>query len=133
MKNLLLITALTLLLGAAQCGSVENIQLGEPFSLQLGQQVQSERNALQFTSVKEDSRCPKYTNCLWEGQVVVQLMLGDKDRQAIDLALRPNEPAAAQGMADGYIYTLQEVNPYPQAGQSIKMEDYIITLVVEAI
>jgi len=123
------------LLCAAKCSSnrTEAYQLGEPIRLTFGAQALSPHTAMQFTSVKEDSRCPKYTNCMWDGQVVVQLSLGERNRQLVDLALRSDKPEAAQSAIDGYLYRLKEVAPYPEAGENIDIEDYVITVVVEAI
>jgi len=135
MKRLLFFTLLLALLCAAKCSSnrTEAYQLGEPIRLTFGAQALSPHTAMQFTSVKEDSRCPKYTNCMWDGQVVVQLSLGERNRQLVDLALRSDKPEAAQSAIDGYLYRLKEVAPYPEAGENIDIEDYVITVVVEAI
>jgi len=128
-----MITLLSLLLCAATCDSVDRYDLGEPIRLELGGRAISPHDAMQFVSVPEDSRCPKYANCIWEGQVVVQLSVGEEGRESVKLALHPEQPEAAQKSLGGYIYRLQEVAPFPQAGQNIKMEDYVITVVVEAI
>lgn len=133
MKQLLFFTSLSLLLCAATCESNNRYQLGDPIRLELGGRAISPHDAIQFVSVTEDSRCPEYTNCIWEGQVGVQLSVGKDGRETVKLALQPEKPEAGQQQLDGYIYRLQKVEPYPKAGQNIRMEDYVITVVVEAI
>ena len=133
MKQLVFITGLALLLCAATCDNGNQYQLGEPIRLELGGRATSPHDVMQFVSVTEDSRCPEYTNCIWEGQVGIQLSIGKDGRESVKLALHPEQPEAAQQSLGGYIYRLQKVEPYPKAGQNIRMEDYVITVVVEAI
>ena len=133
MKNHLLLFALFLLFGAAKCGNKNDYQLGQAFRLQLGEtaRCQCHGPVIQFTAIKEDSRCPEYTNCIWEGQAVIQFSLEKDSRQYIDLALRAGHPELASKKVGNYIYRLEKVTPYPQADKEAKPEEYIVELVVE--
>lgn len=129
-----LLPLLALALSAAKCSDeVSDCHTGEPIELQIGGTVDCKDTPIQLVAVKEDSRCPEYTNCVWEGQAVVQLALGNGDRQTVDLTLRDGKPELASKAVGGYIYRLAEVTPYPVAGQSIQPEEYVVTFIVEAI
>lgn len=125
---------LALLLSAAQCSQKEiGCELGKPFQLQIGETMNCKDSPIQFVAIKEDSRCPEYVNCVWEGQVVIQLALGEREREMVDLTLREGKPALASQKVGAYIYRLEEVVPYPVSDKKIEPEDYSITLVVESI
>ena len=135
MKYYLLLFALFLLFSASKCGNKNQYQLGQLLRLQLGESARCECSgpAIQFTAIKEDSRCPEYTNCIWEGQSVIQFSLEKGSRQYIDLALRAGHPELASKKIGNYIYRLEKVTPYPQADKEVKPEEYIVELVVEGI
>jgi hypothetical protein len=134
MKIKYLLPLLALALSAAKCSEdISDCPMGEPIKLQIGGAVECQGTPIQLVAVKEDSRCPEYTNCVWEGQAVVQLALGNGDRQTLDLTLRDGKPELASKTMGGYIYRLSEVTPYPVAGQSIQPEEYVVTFIVEAI
>ena len=134
MKIKYLLPLLAIVLTAAKCSDeVSGCPMGEPMKLQIGGTVECQDTPIQLVAVKEDSRCPKYTTCVWEGQAVVQFALGNGDRETLDLTLREGKPELASKTMGGYIYRLAEVSPYPVAGQSIKPEEYTVTFIVEAI
>ncbi len=134
MKIINLLPLFALLLVAAKCSDEEpGCQLGEPVQLQIGGKIDCKGAPIQLVAVKEDSRCPQYANCVWEGQAVIQLALGDRDRQMVDLTLRDGKPELASKSIGGYIYRLSDVTPYPVAGQTIQPEEYVVTFTVEAI
>lgn len=135
MKNFLLLLSLFLIFGAAQCGNKNTYRLGEAFRLQLGETIRCRCGGpdIQFTAIKEDSRCPEYTDCIWEGQAVLQFSLEGKGRQYIDLAKRAGHPELASTKVGNFIYRLEEVSPAARPGKSIQPEEYIVELVVEGI
>ncbi|TXB61468.1 hypothetical protein [Phaeodactylibacter luteus] len=134
MKITHLLPVLALFFGSATCSSpTDSCKLGQPIQLQIGEMAQCKERQLQLVAVKEDSRCPEYANCVWEGQAVVQLALGEEPRETIDLTLREGKPELSSQTMGGYIFRLTDVSPYPVSGQQIKPDDYLITLVVEAI
>ena len=135
MKNYLLLFTLFLLFAAADCGNKNRYELGQPFRLQIGEtkQCQCQGPDIQFIAIKEDSRCPEYTNCIWEGQAVIQFSLEGRERQYIDLALRDGHPQLASKKVGTFIYRLERVSPAAQPGKSPQPEEYIVELVVEGI
>jgi len=135
MKNCIFLFTLCLLLGAAKCGYRNGYEIGQPFRLQVGEAARCRCPGpeIQFTAIKEDSRCPEFANCIWEGQAVIQFSLSGEDRRYIDLALREGHPELATKKVDNYIYRLEKVSPYPQAGKEIQPEEYLVEIVVEGI
>ncbi|MCB0579951.1 MAG: hypothetical protein KDD10_11680 [Phaeodactylibacter sp.] len=135
MKYYLLLFSLALLFGAAKCGNQNDYQLGQLFRLQLGESARCHcpGPTIQFTAIKEDSRCPEFTNCIWEGQAVIQFSLEKGERQYVDLTLRAGHPELASKKVGDYIYRLEKVSPYPQAGKAHQPEEYVVEMVVEGI
>jgi hypothetical protein len=137
MKQMLTLGALCLLFLAAKCGDTpkeeKGFQVGTPFSLVIQEQIPCECAGpdVKFEGVTEDSRCPKYTNCVWEGQAVVQLTLMGSTPETLELTMQEGKPELASKEVGGYIYRLEAVNPYPEAGKKIVPADYSIRLVVE--
>lgn len=78
---------------------------------------------LTFTEVIEDSRCPKYTNCIWAGRAIVQLEITDKagkqqDKTIILGETKGNELAdKTLYRANGYVIEAVSLNPYPEEGK----------------
>ncbi|HMQ49002.1 MAG TPA: hypothetical protein PKA00_16060 [Saprospiraceae bacterium] len=135
MKNYLIVLAVCGLFMAAKCSKGHGYELGQSFTLQIGEKATCKcgGKTVQFTAVKEDSRCPEYTNCVWEGQAVIQLSVENEKLEYIDLTLREGHDEMASQTVGGFTYRLKKVSPYPKAGQKINPEEYIIEMVVEAI
>lgn len=130
MKVSLLLLSLTLL-WAKSCDRTEPFTLGEPFELAIGQTRTNKATQLTLglMDVQEDSRCPKNTNCVWEGQAVVRLMIDD---QAIELTLRQGKPQEAERQVGEYRIRALELNPYP-AGSKIDKAAYRLQVSVEGL
>lgn len=76
----------------------------EPFTLRYGQTVRlASGPSITFENV-EDSRCPRNTVCVWEGEVRVHLRVGDE---------RVNIKVPGSATAAGYTIEVREVRPYP--------------------
>jgi hypothetical protein len=136
MKHLFFLFAASLLLMAAQCNEPdgEAFPLGEAFELTIGEQkaCQCDGPAIKATAIKEDSRCPENTNCMWEGQAVVTFSLIDEGQkeEALELTLRKGHPKLSSKTVGAYQYTIQQVSPYPKDGVKINTEDYKIQLLI---
>jgi hypothetical protein len=131
MKSILLLLSLSLLLAKA-CEEPDTFVVGESFELAMGQEVLNKGANLQikWTELSEDSRCPKNTNCVWEGQARMQLLVND---QIVELIIRSGMPEKAQTLvADGYILEAQSLLPYPE-GTKIDPATYRLRLLVTAI
>ena len=105
------------------CGkTVLNAELNKDIELHLNQKIKYPNSDLQVTivDVKEDSRCPKGTNCVWEGRVVLDVLVN-----SITI------PISTQTKLDtlGYTFSIQNVIPEKTTSE-ILLNDYIITLLV---
>lgn len=80
---------------------------------------------IHFDTLVADSRCPKKVDCVWAGEVGVQLIVNDS---IIKLYLTPGKPEAATATVGNYSIRLTAVEPYPEEATAIPLENYIITL-----
>ena len=123
------------ILPLAACGSTPAkvyVDLGEEFSLSIGQTATIKGQALQITfeDVIEDSRCPSDVTCIWAGRVSCIIKLVEVSSQYRMVLTEP-------GLTDQYTsetyreYQLAfHVRPYPEAGQSIGRDEYRLQLIV---
>ena len=133
MKKLLL-CLLGLVAMAMQCERLPTVEFDQAFYLQVGEQKMAAgapNMIVQFTQIKEDSRCPKGVNCVWEGEAVAELVIGKTGSDTLALTYRPGREKAAVGRASGYNFKLLEVDPYPEKGTAIAKEDYRIMLEIK--
>ncbi|MEZ4875233.1 MAG: hypothetical protein R2793_07260 [Flavobacteriaceae bacterium] len=78
--------------------------------------------SITFAAVLEDSRCPKYTNCIWAGRAVVEVEVsgeGVTETKKIYLGeTRPNEPTGkTMYEKDNYAIEVAALQPYPEEGK----------------
>ena len=106
--------------------------VGEAFALSPGE-MRTNKDAgmtVSFVGVTEDSRCPKNTNCVWEGEAKIKLMINE---DAMELVIREGKPAQAQqSYKGGYIIEAQSLAPYPD-GTKIDPSTYQLQLMVSSI
>ena len=137
MKNLLFLGALALLLSASKCKDKVTFDIGQPFQLKVEQGGVSAAGdfGVKVDQIKEDSRCPKYTNCVWEGQVTVTVSVKEKGgkTQTFDMTMRASDKQSASRKVGEYQLRVKEVSPYPEAEKTIKKEDYVVTLLAQPI
>lgn len=90
--------------------------------LELGSVVKLHNISLKFSEVLEDSRCPKYTTCIWAGRAIIHLEITHKDGRIEDKSIIIG---ATQGdessdktiyRTEGYFIEAVNVNPYPEEG-----------------
>lgn len=136
-KRSLLLPLLALLLCVA-CSKQATFTLNEPFNLLLDERAVYSSNrstSVQFLRVKEDSRCPRFTNCVWEGQAVVVLAIGEDNPIELEFVLRPGGGQSSQRVGL-LVYELQALSPYPSAEQGNKApaepQPPQVTLLVQA-
>lgn len=127
MKTTILLLSLAML-WAKSCDRTEPFTIGEPFELAIGEARANKaaQMAVQLMDVQEDSRCPKNTTCVWEGQAVVRVLVND---QAVELTLRKGKPQDAERTIDNYLIRAIELSPYP-AGTKIDKAEYRLQLSV---
>jgi hypothetical protein len=135
-RYFLWLTMITILvLPLAACGKAPaevNANLGEEFSLSIGQTAVIKGQGLQITfeDVIEDSRCPANVTCIWAGRDSSIIKIVQASSQYRMVLTEP-------GLTDQYTTaTYQEyqlsfhLTPYPTAGQTIQKGEYRLQLIV---
>ncbi len=138
MKNFILFSVVLLFIFG--CEKEEStldahFNLDETFTLKFGEEATCSCGNLevQFSDVIEDSRCPQNVECVWEGQVSVQISILDENNselQTLELTKHLDDIAPATDTLGNYIYFLKEVLPYPLEPMNIEENDYEIELIV---
>jgi hypothetical protein len=135
MKPVNVLLILGLLLSLLACDHDRNLpQLGVPFDLDYGGTATvSPTLSVNFFRLLEDSRCPAGVDCITAGKVTVQLRadVTGAGRRTLDLTLDPAKPELAKAAWEGYAFELQEVDPYPQGGESYEPTDYRLRLLID--
>jgi uncharacterized lipoprotein YmbA len=116
--------------GTAPAEQARTVELGIEATLAPGSTVAVKGTALnvRFVSVSEDSRCPKDVNCIWAGEVRVQL--------EIQLAQDVSRVEFLEGgtKASGpYRVMLVRVEPQPTSKARVAPQDYRATLKIERV
>jgi hypothetical protein len=101
-------------------------KLDKEIQIKFGESVAMERGILtiKFKSLVGDSRCPQGVVCVWAGNAEVILEVS-KNEIALNTLLDPKEKVVGD-----YNIQLQDVIPYPKAGEELKPEDYSVRIVV---
>jgi hypothetical protein len=130
MKAVLLLFSLSLFL-ASTCEDAATFPLGESFTMSPQQELVNKPAdiTIKWLEVSEDSRCPKNTNCVWEGQAIVNLLVNGGP---VTLTLRSGKPDKAQTLVGEYIFTAETLSPYPE-GDKIEPADYRLQLKVSSL
>lgn len=131
MKTLKIAIGLSLALSFIMCnGNYEPdiVDSREVFILSYDEEKQFDDSTISFIDVVEESRCPSHSLCTWAGQVIINI-----NNQNFNLSsFQHNNSKPRKDTLDNYIYTLQDVKPYPGlVGSEIIKEDYEIKLLVE--
>ncbi len=112
------------------------VKLDDFFELKVGAAVVVTDNDLKitFTSVPEDSRCPKFVNCIQEGHVKVNLSVAIAGKsQVVEIIRKPSDKGANTVTVGNFKVQLYEVMPYPESGKKINPEDYKARLAVRKV
>ncbi len=132
--GLYLLASVSILLLLVSCTGTGELKadLGQEFTLSIGQSAQIEGENLQvrFEEVLEDSRCATGATCIWEGRVSLAVEIKDNGS--------PYKMVLIQsGMNDQYAsetyktYQLTfKVNPYPELGTDIATDDYQLLMTI---
>jgi hypothetical protein len=114
--------------------------MGEVFEIERGASVLVEGNRLRFDAVREDSRCPQNTNCVWAGRAVVAFaFVGTGTRSVGEMLIEipgfatvETEPRPEQSVVRGaYRFTLLALDPYPGSAEADADARPVATLRVE--
>ena len=104
-------------------------EMDEPFALERGASTVVDGQIVRFDHITEDSRCPADVDCVWEGRATISLSLIAGDTMnGVQLSIPgfvgvDSEPQAQQSaVANGYTFTLLQLDPYPgQEGVDAEM------------
>jgi len=104
-------------------------EMDEPFTLERGASTVVDGLVVRFDHITEDSRCPADVDCVWEGRATISLSLIAGDAiNSVQLSIpgfvgADSEPQAQQSaVANGYTFTLLQLDPYPgQEGVDTEM------------
>jgi hypothetical protein len=131
-SSVLVLLLLSTTLGCNRSNQV-SVNLGQEISMAVGQTVylNNEPFKIKFVEIINDSRCAKGVECIWQGEVSSRLDITYKDNTYTKIITQPGlttEPSSD----DFNIYTLKyNVQPYPEAGKSIKANDYRLQLTID--
>jgi hypothetical protein len=121
--------ALSLFCAGAHPGGGREVNLGEPFELQVGEKVSIRGGELllAFVGVTQDSRCPKGVQCIVAGKAVVSFEATPGKGEAVTFELETGGSASESSEADvsGFRIFLLGLSPYPVSGRPIDSGDYI--------
>ena len=123
--------------GAAQSGpetpvAQSQVVLGETFRLATGgvAVVRGEDLRIEFERVLSDSRCPRSTQCITEGDAVIRVWLSKPPGGRAGHDLRTSPPATAEARDREYRIRLVDLEPYPQTDRTTRPSGYVATLLV---
>ena len=108
------------------------VQLGVSVDLKIGETLGAENSEWSVTlaGVASDSRCPRDVTCVWAGEVTVSLVSRQRDKDSVELDLTLGPIGVPSAAFNEFRVTLQAVSPAPIAGQTIPLEEYVATIVV---
>lgn len=118
---------------AAACGG--NSTSPEPsfpvtLTMQPGQMSTAGRLAVTFIGVSSDSRCPAAAICITSGEATLQFSFYANDRSTTN-ALQLYDADKKRARYEGYVIDVQTLAPYPITFNSIRAEDYRVTVKVD--
>ena len=139
MKNLKLLTILLAsIISIGSCSKEDvltqnyNVKLEEAFDLKINEEATVPERSLsvKVTDVLEDSRCPEFGMCVWEGQVRLEVEISD------NLVISTEEIIYRAGKdlpleLGNYIFSLRQVTPDNQIDEVIELNDYTFTFFIE--
>jgi hypothetical protein len=109
-----------------------NANLGEDFSLDIGQSVYitGEGLEIEFVDVTGDSRCPEGVTCIWAGEVTAKVSIRKGN-------LQDELIVTESGLSNGEAETIYQeyrltyhVEPYPEHEKTIAKNQYQLVLTV---
>jgi len=123
---------LVLITGCAGGNEFVKADLGQKFSLHIGQtaQIQNEPLSIRFNGIAGDSRCPRGVTCFWAGVVKCDVVV---TYQGSSFNITLTQPGADQSSETTYneYRLIYSVEPYPEASKQISTAEYRLNLTVE--
>ena len=139
MKNFkILIVLLASIISIGSCSKEDDliqsfdVKMEEAFDVKINEEATIPERSLsvKVTDVLEDSRCPEFAMCVWEGQIKLEVEITDNQitttkeiiyQSGKDLTLEHGE----------YIFSLTQVTPDNQIDEVIELNDYTFTFFIE--
>lgn len=129
---LLVVVMAILMTGCAGTTGQVKAQLGEEFSLSLGQTavMRGENLEITFEEVLEDSRCPKGGICVWAGRVrcLVQITINSSSEK-IELTEPVKSDQYTKEIYKSYKFAFHVI-PYPDINKQIEESEYRLIMIV---
>jgi len=105
----------------------------------LGSQVDLQDISIKFVEVLEDSRCPKYTTCMWEGRAKIAVEISEEGQETTTKELIFGKTLSGENNEftlhnnEGYSIEAMALTPYPgeEAEGSVLTYNLIICEVKE--
>ena len=137
MKNYkLIITLFIALFWIGSCAKNDSLDpdfmLGEAFDLKVNQTTVNQNEDVKFRikEILEDSRCPDEVMCVWEGQVRMDVEIEiDNSTFTKELIYYSTNPLEC----GGYNFRVLSVLPGTQLDETIALEDYVFSMLIEKI
>jgi hypothetical protein len=109
---------------------IKTVDLGQEFSLRIGESasIKGEELQVRFLEVTEDSRCPTGVVCIWEGRVSGLLEIAYRESLHRAELTEPGLTSWPPEYPFNEYKIAYHVEPYPQAGIEIAVEDYRLVL-----
>ena len=85
-----------------------------------------------FVRVVSDARCPKWVQCIWEGDAAVELRVQPSTGDATTINLHTSDRFEQQASVGGVTVTLERLQPYPERDKPPAEDNYVVTLRVSA-
>jgi hypothetical protein len=105
-------------------------RVGEEFKIGESESIWIEKGLFEITlvGVIEDSRCPADVECFWEGNVKVEVLVGEQN-YILTLGKLLEGDVNSADLSEGYTLRVLQVDPYP--GSRDADQPYQITMTVE--
>jgi hypothetical protein len=125
-----LITILLMPIFSLSCTANIPASLGQQFTLPVNRtaEITGESLLIRFVAVTSDSRCPTGVVCIWSGQARCQLEITYQyATETLEVTISSN-----MGLVMVYHqYTIRAtLEPYPQAHQQIKSDEYLLKMTI---
>lgn len=130
MKFLIINLLLSAILFVFAACSSDTVNLGQEFSLRIGESasIKGEELQVRFLEVTEDSRCPRGVVCVWEGRV--SCLVEITYRGSLDSVVL-TEPGLTDFPTEQSFHEYKlayHIEPYPQASAEITEDEYRLHL-----
>ncbi len=138
MKNLFILLFLsTLLLSTCQQKTKRTIYvLNEEVNIKFNKTISLKNEDLKITFIEiTDSRCPKNTQCVWEGEGLIRLQIQKENQSKVvgtkvkGLCFDKNGDCGESLEVFGYQIKILSLSPYPKSNYPVKGK-YQITFLI---